>query len=138
MQNNNKQRKKIKKPDPLGNPLYMGRYGIKEIRNIAFGNCKNIEELIDLFGSNRILVQNTINEVNEKIEDARIIYDALYVSYIREGNINPRIGYLVNKYYKMWEAWNLVKTVLTQIYDFEDGTPLYTLVNRLPSYKQCL
>ena len=136
--NNQQKRKKIKTPDPMGNPLAMGRYGIKVIKDIAFGNCVNIEEQIEKFGSSRTLIRSTMQEVDEKIMDAYLVYNALYPVYINKGNENPRIGYLLNKYYKTWEGWNLVNKVLTQIYNTEDGSALYVLANRLPAYKYYL
>lgn len=139
-QNNNRQQqpqqkpKKVKNPDPMGNPVAMGRHGIKTIRDIAFSKC-NTESCFEYF-RNSVYVQSVMNEVTEKLKNEYVYQTALNAMYMSTGD--PRVQHLLKKHNNAVYAWDLVYRVLFQISQTGDPSPLLVLANQLPQFKHSL
>lgn len=132
-QQHQQKKRHVKNPDPMGNPVAMGRYGMKIIRDIAFGQF-NIYNDGDVF-RNRNFVLATIREVEDKIADTMVYCQALNTMYMSVGMNDPRVHKLLLHHNKGYQAWMLVHTVLWQIASTGDTGPLLVLANQLPTLK---
>lgn len=126
-------RRKINKPDPMGNPAAMGRYGMKIIRDIAYGKC-NINDVSSHF-CNTIFDQALIREINEKLQDEYMYIYALNKVCMNPAEANPRAQRLLKKHNQSYTAWSFVQQVIGQIMATEDPSPLLVLANRLPEFR---
>ena len=126
----------VKNPDPMGNPVAMGRHGIKIIRDIAFGNF-NIYNDGDVF-RNRNFVLATIREVEDRIADAAVYCQALNAMYMAMNGQDQRVHKLLMNHNKQYQAWTLVHQILWQIASTGDTGPLLVLANQLPALKHSM
>lgn len=129
-------RKKVNRPDPMGNPAAMGKFGMKIIRDIAFGKC-NIQDISGHF-RNPIFGQALIREIADRLQDEYVYIYALNNLCMNPNTINPRAQRLLRKHNQTYEAWTFVQQVVGQIMSTGDPSPLLVLANRLPQYKYCM
>lgn len=130
-QNNNKQRKPVKNPDPMSNPVTMGREGLRIIRNIAHGKY-NIYAEGHIF-RNMDLVNATINEIDKYLLDIGIHIAA--INYAYAGTTDANVLRLLHKDKKSYEAYSIARQAMQSIAMTGDTGFLWVLASKLPNYK---
>lgn len=129
--NNNKQRKPVKNPDPMSNYSTMGREGMKILRNIAYGKY-NIYAEGHIF-RNRDFVNATIAEIDKRLVELAIHITA--INYAYAGTTDPNVLRLLHRDTKAHEGYSIARQALQSIAMTGDTGFLWVLASKLPNYK---
>lgn len=127
-----KKNKNNRPKDPMTNTRSMGREGMRIIREIAHGKY-NIYNEGHIF-RNLDFVKATIVEVDKRIIDNQIHINAIMFAY--QNSDNPAVSNLLYRDQKSYEAYMLIRSVLSNIIMSNGDTGfLMVLANKLPAYK---
>lgn len=116
------------KVDPMSNMRSKGRYGMKLIRDIAYGNF-NIFTQGHVF-QDMDLVNATLNEVNNKLFDIQIHINA--ITYAYQGCTDQRVANLLWRDQQQAKAYGIMQQAMAQISATGDVGHLLILANCLP------